>query len=129
MTLEGKNETPTLRGYLDRAIRLNGTTLAAFSAASEAWLEASLYWQQSMARFVGARMKDSARVRQSFSACQNWDELFRLQQDWCETSASAYINEIILLPKFAAKFFHGASRFLPSAEVKAFAAPRQHAAE
>jgi hypothetical protein len=63
------------------------------------------------------------------AACQNGNELFRPQQDWCKTSASADIYWIIWLPKFAATFFNGASRFMRGAELKAFEVPRRHAAE
>ncbi len=98
MAKSKQDETRTFPGSWDAAI-------GAFGKASEAYIEAWLDWQQGVARFVGNRFEENRRTQHSMSECQNWSDLARLQQDWSESAAKAYIDELSRLQQIMGKLF------------------------
>ena len=84
----------------------SGPFATAIDRASEACLEGWREWQREVSRFVGARIEENRRLRQSLGACQNFEDIAKLQQDWSQAAIKSYIEEIGLLPQIAARCFH-----------------------
>jgi hypothetical protein len=106
------------------------TVLDDFSRYVLAWkLCTTMTTTDVVARFVGDRFEENRRVQHSMSECQSWSDLAKLRQDWTETAAKAYIDELGRLPQIVAKHFRDGSLHQVVAETGSYGPARREAAE
>lgn len=105
----------------------NGPMFAAISQAGEAWTQVWLECHREMTRFIGERLDEDRRVRNSLSECRTVGEFTKLQQDWSQKAARDYAEEFGRFPQMAAKFFSGGAG--PTPDLAPIQTARKAAAE
>lgn len=81
----------------------NGPAFDAFTRVGEACTKACVAWQEEVMRFAGDRLKKDSELGQSMTACQNWADLAKVQQEWAAATARDYAEEAARLTQLATK--------------------------
>jgi hypothetical protein len=61
--------------------------------SQEAYLTSWIAWQQELARFFSARLDVDIAAQKSLTACRNWTDAGKLQQEWAAATMKDYLDE------------------------------------
>jgi hypothetical protein len=85
----------------------NGNPMAAMAQMSQACAQGYMKWQQEVSRFVSERFAADMRAQQALLACRDPADMLRIQQDWLETTTTAYSDEVKRLSDMAVQISQG----------------------
>jgi hypothetical protein len=71
----------------------NGEIADTIRGSFEASFRAAIALQEELMSFATHRIQENASVSEALLKCRNWEDAFRMQQDWARSTAEEYLQE------------------------------------